>query len=250
MNKLKAAVLLIFTVLLLGVGLLLPSLTTQAVDSMGRDAIYAEPMTFPVPNRETQPSLDTTQQILEKFSILDKNALVPLADQVSSRAPEELEALMEPILRSYESNLLVAPGLSAHPPTLYLCVDPSDPTSYLMLWLVRYTNTAPSDEFHDLQFWVDDESGMVFHVSYSTTTAHEDVEGRMNRLTQLYFSGLGLNGNEYYTLTDPPSGKNSYLCEYYTLPMMDGIETQLFFEMDLYYFNTNTTRYRVEVIEP
>ncbi len=251
MGKLKLALILLLTFGVIALGLLFPRLSTQIVDAVGIDAVYSSEISVKLPDDQqgSEPA-DPVDDILYKLRILQKGSLVPLSDHVASRSVEEVEQLGLDALRVYQDAMLVNEDLQIHPSSLYLSVDPNDPEEYFMVWMVRFSNSAPSKDYYNFEFLMDDETGTILQVDYTTSAGDNDLDSRMERLTGIFFSGLGLNAWDYYERTETFGTNKTYLQSFYILPGANELRTRLCFEMDVYYFKTSTSQYNVNVVEP
>lgn len=264
MYKFKIALLIFFTIALIVLGLFVPWFTTQALDSSSADAVYIRDMaTTPqnpsspedtVPRGDYTPGQeDPVDNMMWKLSFLDKVNLVPVTSQLSSRTTEEVLELAEEKRSLYAEVLGCNADLAWYDATLYLSVDPYDPSSYFLVWWISYNHTLKDGSFYTWDIIMDDETGKVMNISYRAYPSHwnnEDLDGIMEILTAMYFSELGLNGEQYFTHQDKTLNNIITISRYYTLPPRENVETQLVFELDTLYFSVYLTRYQVEEILP
>ncbi len=248
MHNLKLFFLLLLTLAVAVAGFLLPGLTTQIVDSAGSDAVYSQD--FTLFTSEPGVSLTQAEDSLRKLTILDRGNLVLLSSQVAAMKPEEVDDLATKTLLELQTAGLVTDGIYLHPLNLYLSVDPNDPTNHVLVWMVRFTNNTDKKGFHNLELLIDDETGKVLHLSYSTVDYMDNLDIRMENLTRFFFNQLELNGSDYFTYEDVDNQASNYIFRHYTLPGEGTLRTELQFEVNTHYYNTTISHYRAEIVEP
>ncbi len=234
MHKLKTAMILLLTLGLSVLGILLPGITTQMVDSAGTDAVYAKEMTTPsatVPVDQRSPEED----IIYKLSILDRGRLVSVSSDVAIHEEGEIRKLSDQILQQFLSAGIIDQQITARRFSLNVAVDPNDPSSHFFVWVLSYSNTNQKKEIHSLEILLDDETETILAVSYSTTTPMDHVRDRMDRLSEMYITGLGLDsimdvsGEEYH---------DTYAQNNFKFPVVEGVETEVILVVEPYYITT------------
>ncbi len=249
MGKLKLSLFLLLTLALIVLGLFLPQFTTRVIDAAGANTLQTQTFLQTTP-QETQQPLTNAEDSLQRLSLFDKSNLVTVSDHVAAQSPEALEVRVNGILDELIQLGLVEGGLGQHPVTLYLSMDPNDPSRYILVWGVRYTNTESRKDFLNLELLIDDETGKLLHIYYSTPDAQSDLPVRIGLLTEFYFSQLGLDQEDYFVQEEYNGNVPTYISRYYTFPGDDALETELLVEVDSYYLSINLFHSNVEAIEP
>ncbi len=249
MGKLKLSLFLLLTLALIVLGLFLPQFTTQMVDAGGANTLHTQTFLQTTP-QETQQPLTNAEDSLQRLALFDKSNLVSVSDHVATQTPADIEARVNELLGQLIDLGLVEGGLGQHPVTLYLSMDPNDPSRYILVWRVRYTNTESRKDFLNLELLIDDETGKLLHIYYSTPDAQSNLPAKIGILTEFYFSQLGLDQEDYFVQEDYNGNVPTYISRYYTFPGDDALETELLVEVDSYYLSINIVHSNVEAIEP
>ncbi len=248
MNKLKLSLYILLTLAVIAMGLFLPMLATGLVEDTGADRVLSAGLTLPqLSAAEDAKRLSDAEDSLYKLGQLSKSDLVPVVENLGTSTVEDITAASIGWRDALSAEGIVEGSLQFQSASLYLSVNPNDPSDYYLLWRVVFGGGSSKKDSYYLELLVDDETQKLFYAYYSSNTECTDRYYRMDALTSLYFSQLSLERDTFFT---HENDQGSFLNWTYTLPAEDTKVTEIQFEVDLYYFTMYIDHYSMEVAEP
>ncbi len=201
MGRLKALLVLLLTFAVLVAGLFLPAAVSALADRAGAGQIYREP----VQSVELELLLDeqrTSTDLLEFLSWYSAGYTYPIPEERASMTKDQVEkAVAEELGRYSEAGIYSDIGFFYNDVTTYIMVNPENPEDYRVFWNVSFVKEEKP--YESVVLHIDDVTGKILYISYDVygtfdkETAFDDGRALLKKVTDVYFTGLGLTGLGY-----------------------------------------------------
>lgn len=200
MQKSKAPILLLITVLLLALTASLPRIVALVQDG----ATLAHPQ-YTEMGSLTLDFSEKRQEtpMIEKLAMLGSMKTVAIDPVQASMTEEEAFATAEGAMEAYvQAGIFTWFDVTRCTAEPKLGIDASDPERFLLYWTLTYVNEH--DPSRSLLLDIDDETGKLLCIRYSVYDSYtmEGVWARnqaiMEKFTGIYFAQLGLTETEQY----------------------------------------------------
>ncbi|MBQ7801039.1 MAG: hypothetical protein IJ375_01800 [Oscillospiraceae bacterium] len=196
MRKLKLALILALTGLLIITGAFLPRITGEITDLIHSRKVLSAPMQS-VQLEFSGSEWQSGDHILKKLAIERSMYSLPITPEETSMTEEEVFAAVEEAMDMY-----AASGIFSWFETSYRMAEPyltyavEDSGNMNIIWAV---NLVHEDEpYRNLFLHLDDETGKILYLDYVTYDPDssffpEDQASALDTFTSLYFEQLGLD---------------------------------------------------------
>ena len=164
MRKLKNALILLLTAVLIALGAALPKITAAIVDWEKADQSGSREMT-PI-------ALDVNGEVrslsaVEKIDLLRKGQMIAITEKEASMTEAEVNAAVETAMREYEdAGIFSWFDYEAWNVQPMLCIDPNAPENYAIFWSVTIVNKM--EPYQTLGVDIDDETGKIYSIRYDS----------------------------------------------------------------------------------
>lgn len=194
MKKLKNAVILLLTLLLIGCGAILPGIVGALMDrDMVNQTGTREMASIALDMDGEKRSLTT----VGKIDLLCRAQSINITEKEASMTVPDVNAAVEKAIQAYiDAGVFEWFDFDAWITQPKLCIDPDNPDNYGIFWNVTIINkNAP---YQSLVMDIDDETGTVYSIrydiyeSYSVDGVWERNAAVMDGVVHVYLSQLGM----------------------------------------------------------
>lgn len=194
MNRFKSALILLFTVLLVTVGALLPSAVSYIFDEMmigesGSKAVRSVQL-----NNDGYETGNTEDELFRKLALYKSMNSVPVTEDAMDMTEEEAYTATVKLLQEfYSADIIPDFDVSYYSAEQYIALDPDNVDNYFCFWSVNLV--SETDSYHNFLIHIDDETGTALYVNYTTNAEAfdgTDDYALLNRFAEIYFTQLGI----------------------------------------------------------
>lgn len=202
MGRLKALLVLLLTFAVLVAGLFLPTVVSGLADRAVEGQIYREPIQS-VELELVPDDQRASADLLQRLSWYGGGYYFHTAEENLTMTEDQARQALEKGLRRYnEAGILPDFDPSVYEVQPFIMIDQENPENYFFFWNASFVNGNKPYDSVFLQ--IDDATGKIIYIQLNNESEMEVTKENqrilLEKVTDVYFTGLGLTGLGYREL--------------------------------------------------